>query len=429
MRLLAVGMLLCAVGLASEFRFSDPDEKLLEQADELDRQFEKKGLVYHDAKADAYLNTVGGRLVGSAVPERLAFRFHILRDPMVNAFALPNGSIYVNTGLVAAMRNEAELAAVLAHEITHATNRHTYLQNRSMRKKAVAMDVIAIAASGAGYFPVGVAFGAGIAVAGEVSQIVLIATVFGYSRELESEADTVGYGNLIRADYDGKAMAQAFELLDERLEFEPTRPFWRTHPKLERRIETAKKLAETENTAHPRETTESDYFANMAPVVRYNIALDLDSRRARTAVDRAQRLVDWAPKKEVDRTLLADSYRSLGAKTPRPDGEELSKEGKETARKQNRRTTPEEEQRALLATDAGKAALLANQAKAEGLYREAMEGDARLADPHRGLGMLYQEEAKYREAATEYRRYLEMAPAQAVDRLRFERRLGAAEKK
>src|SRR5262249_52894121 len=105
---------------SKDFRFSPADEKLLEDANELDRQFEKKGLVYHDPAAEDYLVRIAKNLLaGAQPPDRVSYRFHILRDPMVNAFALPNGSIYVNTGLIAALENEGQLASVLGHEITH----------------------------------------------------------------------------------------------------------------------------------------------------------------------------------------------------------------------------------------------------------------------------------------------------------------------
>lgn len=155
-----------------------PLGEVLSDANDLDRQFEAKGLVYHDPKADAWLTAIGGRLAPPA-PERVTYKFRFLRDAMVNAFALPNGSIYVNTGLVAAMRNESELAAVLSHEITHVIDRHSYLQNRSTRKKTVAIDVIAAAGSVGGAFP----FGAAIAASAQASQVFIIASVYGYSRE------------------------------------------------------------------------------------------------------------------------------------------------------------------------------------------------------------------------------------------------------
>ena len=67
----------------------------------------------------------------------------MLRDPIPNAFALANGSIYVNSGLLAVLENEAQLASVIAHEQTHVLNRHPYLENRSYRKKSVAANILA----------------------------------------------------------------------------------------------------------------------------------------------------------------------------------------------------------------------------------------------------------------------------------------------
>lgn len=409
------------------FQLSPPDEKLLAEANELDRQFEKKGLIYHDASAETFLAGIGNRLLaGETPPDLVSYKFCILRDPMVNAFALPNGSIYINTGLIAALQDEAELAAVMSHEITHVLNRHTYILNRDVRRKAVTMDVISVAAAAASYFPGGVVYGYSLWFGADFSQALMIATVYGYSRELEAEGDAAGYARLIHAGYDGVAMVQAFQALDERIEFEPVEPFWRTHPKLQQRIATATKLSEAGNALHRRVTTTNEYFNHLAAVVRYNIGLDLDSRRARTAVDRADRLLKWNPQNAIDRTLLADAYRSLGAKTSTPAGDEESKQGKAVARKQITKLTADEEQRVLLATPAGKAALEANQTEAEALYREAIAADPRLPDPHRGLGMLYQDEGKLADAAREYRNYLDLAPREAPDRLRIERRLEAS---
>ncbi len=405
------------------FHFTPPDEKLLREANEIDEQYEEKGLVLHEPHAQELVNGIGNRLTGGAPPpERVQYRFRILRDPMVNAFALPNGSVYIEAGLIAAMENEAQLAAIMAHEITHAANRHSYYQNRSMRKKAVTMDIIALAA---GNVPLGAAFGYSIAVASQISQVLIVSSVYGYSRELEDEADTDGYRRLVAAGYEGKAMAQAFQVLDERLEFEPNEPFWRTHPKLKARIEKAGKLAGVDEAKHADPAGANAYLAQVSEVVRYNAALDLDSRRARTAVARSERLVAWNSN-PANQTLLADAYRSLGAKTPKPDAAETTQSGKEIARKHRLKFTAEEEQRALLATDTGKSTLQANQSQAEKLYLAAIAGDSHLADPHRGLGMLYQDQGRYTEAARQYRTYLDLCPPSAIDRLRIERRLEAS---
>lgn len=409
-----------------DFHFSPPDETLLEAADELDRQFEKKGLLYRDPTAQEYLNYIGKNLLtGAPPPDRVVYRFHILRDPMVNAFALPNGSIYVNTGLVAALENEAQLASVLGHEITHVTARHEYLLNRNVRKKAVTLEVIGAIAGAGGYFPAGAVFGISLALASNVSQVLVISSVYGYSRDLEREADTGGYGRLIHTGYDGAAMKRSLQILDEKLEFEPAQPFWRSHPKLEDRIATAEELLKNGNSNRPQTASSSDYLNHLAPVIRYNSILDLDSRRARTAVSRVQRLVDWKPDDAVNRALLADGYRSLGAKTTQPQENELSLRGKDQARHRALKLTEEEEQKVLLKSPFGAGVLQSNRGKAEALYREAIALDPGLPDPHRGLGMLYQDEAKSAEAVREYRSYLDLAPPQALDRLRIERRLEA----
>ena len=422
-------MLLLAASLLGqsaprEFHFAPPDEKLLAEADELDRQFEKKGLVDRDPAAEELVETIGEGLVrGAPSPDRVTYRFRILRDPMVNAFALPNGSVYVNTGLVAVLENEAELASILGHEITHVTNRHTYLFNRNVRKKGVTMEVIAVAGAAAGSVPAGALFGSSVALASTMSQVIIVSTIYGYSRDLERDADTSGYGRLIRANYDGAAMKRALQLLDEKLEFEPVEPFWRTHPKLLDRIAAAGKLAQTKNAQHPRTVTENDYLEHMAGVIRDNAMLDLDSRRARTAVVRAQRLVTWHPGDAANQTLQADAYRALGAKTVQPGETESTPAGQAAVRKHLRKFTPEEEQHALLKTPTGPATLLANRSKAESLYRAAIALNPALPDPRRGLGMLYQDENKPADAVREYQLYLDLAPAQALDRLRIERRL------
>ena len=412
---------------APPFQFSSIDEKLLADTNELDQQFEKKGLVYHDPNVDAYVTRVARQLLGEApVPERVAFKFRVTRDPMINAFALPNGSIYVNSGLLAAMTDEAELASVLAHEITHVTNRHTYLQNRSLRKKAVTMNVLSLVSAAGGYFPYGSAFGIALRSAAAASQVLLVATIFGYSQDMEREADSAGFNRLVQANYDGEAMVHAFEHLDEKLEYEPVEPFWRTHPKLQDRIAMAKAMARVEQLGKPREVSETEYLAAVAPVIRFNAIADLDSRRARTAIARVQRLVDWEPGNATDRTLLADGYRSLNARPPAPDKEELSSRGQSLDRKLMLKLTAGEEQQLLLKTPQGKTALEQNRAKAEALYRETIGQTPAFADAHRGLGMLYQEQARYPEAAREYREYLRLAPADAADRLRIERRLASA---
>src|SRR5689334_23528678 len=131
-----------------QFKFGEVDLEVLEQADLLDVRFDRDGLVLVDEAANAYLRRVGQSLIPRDLElERVSWKFRALRDPQPNAFALPNGSIYVTTGLLSLIDNESELAAIIAHELTHVMRRHTYLQNRSNRKKFLTMNIMAAVGS------------------------------------------------------------------------------------------------------------------------------------------------------------------------------------------------------------------------------------------------------------------------------------------
>src|SRR5256714_5336912 len=126
-----------------EFKFGKVDMDLLDQVDLLDRRFERDGLVLMDEATNQYLARIGDSLVPKGlVLEHVKWKFRALRDPQPNAFALPNGSIYVTTGLMSLLDNESQLAAVLAHALTHVVRRHTYMFNRRNRKKFLTMNIM-----------------------------------------------------------------------------------------------------------------------------------------------------------------------------------------------------------------------------------------------------------------------------------------------
>lgn len=413
---------------SATFRFGEDDNKLLAESDALDRQYKEQGLLYRDPQAEAVLNRVGARLTsGAAPPEHVTYQFRILRDPMINAFALGNGSVYVNTGLIALLENEAQLAAVLAHEITHVVNRDEYELNRDKRTKALILNVLTLASSGVGYLPMGAAFGRSIWAATVASKAAAVSTLYGYSRSLELEADNQGFTRMTAAQYDGAAMVRALELLDEKIEFEPVEPFWRTHPRLEERIAIAKRLAQHSPVQPPRTVSDQDYLTQMQGVIRYSIREDLENRRIRTATARALRLVAYAPRNAFNETLLADSYRDLGAKTALPRAVELTKDGRAEQRTRMLKNTIAEEQNYLLARPEGVVTLQENRAKSESIYRQVIADDSAFPDAHRGLGGLYERENKNVQAAAEYREYLRLAPADAIDRLLITHRLEKAE--
>src|SRR5438876_6872271 len=115
----------------------EPDERALwAQAEKEEDALLKKTRPYEDPLLDEYLARIVDRLLPDAVRTAggPALRFGVIRDPTLNAFAMPNGRIYVHTGLLSRLDSEVQLATILGHEIAHITNRHAF---RVMRDGAM----------------------------------------------------------------------------------------------------------------------------------------------------------------------------------------------------------------------------------------------------------------------------------------------------
>ena len=411
-----------------EFKFGEVDLEVLEQADLLALRLERDGLVLADDAANAYLRRIGQALIPRDLQlERVSWQFRILRDPQPNAFALPNGSIYVTTGLLTLLDNESQVAAIIAHELTHVMRRHTYVHNRSNRKKFLTMNVMS--AIGA-YAPLS-AVGAVIMAVTTVAPFIMIATIYGYSRDLERESDLKGIDMMISAEYSPEEMVNVLKLLDKDIEGENVRLFYNDHPSLDERIKyLSSYLGErADRVTHQMELNRerAAYFRNVEPVMRHNLQLAINAGRVRSAVYLAQRLVDFHDDSE-NLFWLAESYRTLGPRTLQLTEKELTNSAKKDAAKKREKRTAEEEDRDLLATPAGKDNWQKHQQMAEQLYRRALNAENPVPVAHRGLGMLYEKLERRVDAAAEYEKYLELSPA-AIDRGRIQRRIEALKEK
>lgn len=414
--------------LNEEFKFGEVDLEVLEQADLLDLRLERDGLVLADESANAYLRRVGQSLIPRGlVLERVSWRFRALRDPQPNAFALPNGSIYVTTGLMTLLDNESQLAAIIAHELTHVMRRHTYLHNRSSRKKFLTMNVMS--AVGA-YAPISVV-GAVIMAVTTVAPFIMMATIYGYSRDLEREADHKGIDMMISAEYAPEEMVNVIKLLNKDIEGENIRLFYNDHPSLDERSKYLSGYlgARADRVTHQMELNRerAAYFRNIESVMRHNLQLAINAGRVRSAVYLAQRLVDFHDDSE-NLFWLAESYRTLGPRAPQLTEKELTSSAKKAATKKRVKRTVEEEERELLATAAGKDNWQRHQEMAEQLYRRALNAENPAPLAHRGLGMLYEKLGRGSDAAAEYEKYLELSPS-AIDRERIQRRIESLKEK
>jgi predicted Zn-dependent protease len=397
----------------SPFTFTKIDLKLLEECDALDRQLENRALVHHDAGLEKYLAGLAAGMLPDAPLEHVVWKFHILRDPMVNAMALPNGSIYVDSGLLARAESDEQVAGVLAHEITHVTNRHTYLFNRSLRKKTVAAEVIALAT----WIPAGGAASVVAAAAAGIGQTAILATIYGYGRKIEEEADRTGIDRMSRAGRDPAQLVRLFEILDDKLEPEPV-PLFHDHPTIKDRIAYLTKLVDTA----PHAAADAAYVPRLRAVIQQNVQLDLESRRFRSALAGAERLAAAFPDEAAVVSQVAECYRSLGPRAPRLSRRQLTDDGMNAAYKQTVKRTEEDDTRMLAATPEGRAAVETNQRKAEELFRKAAAMDPGLADPYFGLGALYEQQNKIDAAESAYRKYVALSTSMAAKE-RGERRI------
>ena len=401
------------------FTFSKVDVSLLEQVELLDRKFDREGLVLHDEKLGEYVSRVGrAMLPTSAAPERVKWEFRVLRDPMPNAFALSNGSIYVNTGLLSLLENEDQLASVLAHEITHVTDRHSYLHFRSYRKKAAIANVVSAAAS---YAPSGELWGAAVRVGASVVPIVMSAMINGYSRELERNADVYSFNKLAEGAYDPREMPNVFRLLQRKDEVEVEKVYYNDHPKLEERVSYTTGLVATK----APKPVEADVAAERKlryqqlteSAVREDIGLAILSNRPRTALARARKLAAFNPKSADNICALGEAYRALGPWTPELTPQDLTGDAKKDAVKMKRKFTAEEERQTLLAKDAGQKIWRENQKSSEESYKQALALDPNHPKTHRGLAQLLESSDRKAESLAAYRKYLELQP-NALDRQR-----------
>ncbi|BAZ09009.1 hypothetical protein NIES4071_08150 [Calothrix sp. NIES-4071] len=209
--------------------YSISDEEEIQLGRQINEQLISSGQIqlYRNQEANRYVNQIGQRLAANSTRPNIPYTFQVVQDNSINAFATAGGYVYVTTGLLRAVDNEAQLAAVLAHEIGHIASRHSIEQ---MRQTAITR---------------GLASAAGLDRSTAVQLGVELALQRPRSREDEYEADRRGIETLARAGYDQRAMIAFLQ----KLRNQPTPPtFLSTHPAPDDRIAALLRAISSNNT-------------------------------------------------------------------------------------------------------------------------------------------------------------------------------------
>ena len=180
-----------------------------------------------DPEVSDYINSIGWRLASKATAAPVGFKFFVIGDPRINAFAVPGGLVGINAGLLLASDNESELAGVMGHEQAHVTQRHLARTASDTQNANLATWAAMIAAIIAGSANPDVVFGA-LALGQGINQQRQV----NYTRSHELEADRIGIHTMAEAGFNPEGMASFFAKLEQqsRLYGAGVPEFLRTHP-------------------------------------------------------------------------------------------------------------------------------------------------------------------------------------------------------
>ena len=289
--------------LATDNSGVDDEKRLWQRSEDEQKVLTRSGLIYRDDQLDDYLNQVARKLQPPEILEHIPFRIMVIKSPYLNAFAFPNGVIYIHTGILARMDNEAQLAALLGHEMTHCTHRHALKTLRHFKGKSdflVGVQGSLIQFSGIGNL------------VNQLGSLGSKAAVSGYRRDLETEADLVGLQLMVKAGYDPNEALRLFEHLKRELEEENMQEpfFFGCHPRLQERVENCKSFLKTRYQKEETGIKNTGVFlTKLHKVILDNAWLDLKAGRFHSAQRGAERYLKIEPNDAGVYYLLGEIFR------------------------------------------------------------------------------------------------------------------------
>ncbi len=265
-----------------EFEKEADEKGLWLQSEKIADRLRSGDMVYRDESLSAYINSVARGLFPEELYAQIPFEVTVIRDPRLNAFALPNGALFLHTGIVARMENEAQLATLLGHEMTHSTHRHSLRSLRNLKNKSAFFSVAMLGGGDYG---------------GLLGNLGFLASVSGYSQELERQADEVGFNLMVEAGYDPREAPRLFEHLQQDLAEEGGKEpfFFGTHPRLQERVDNYKAFISAHADGFGDRGDAELFLSRIDGLVYDNAGLDLKAGRFNTALQGVGRYIERHP--------------------------------------------------------------------------------------------------------------------------------------
>lgn len=373
-----------------------------EQGDKFQHEIVSKGLVYRKPEVQQYISSIENRLLADDPKINAAIDIFVLRSPSANAFALPNGAIYIHSGLFTVLKSEDQLAGIVAHEIAHITKRHSVKQVISNKNTLITAHIANFATGGLG-----------------LAYLPAAASIMNYSRSSESEADRAGLDRLIKAGFRPQAMAEVFQQFQSLPGMKHIKDsIYSSHPSQAKRIADLTQLMSTidiNDDLQKKTADNNDTFMLLKrKMMEDNIEMYLKYRQ----YFQAQAIVDQA-----------DEYYSNANKLAFYQGEifaGLSKHVIDAGAEKNWIETGKINRNSKY-LDELKAAKQDNLHKAEKSYLAALQGESGVTTAYKRLAQIAKENAKPVESIRWYKQYLETAPT-SRDRRYIERMISRLEK-
>jgi predicted Zn-dependent protease len=299
------------------------------------------------------------------VSAHIPFKIMVIKNHLLNAFAYPNGVVYVHTGILARMDNEAQLATLLAHEMTHSTHRHAIKRFREVKNMTAFLASLTVTTGGLG------GIGSLVSLLGAVGTL---AAVTGYSKELETEADIQGLKLMANAGYDPEEAQKFFIHLKQEVEEEKKKEpfFFGTHPRLQERVENYENLLKDQYKDKRGGIRNSEIFLEkIHRVILDNVSLDLKAGRFKIAERGVEKYLTIKPSNPKAYYFLGEICRQ------RAEQGDLE--------------------------------------KAKEHFQKAISIDPSYPDAHKGIGFIYFKQEEKEKAKKSLELYLSLSPG-AMDR-------------